>query len=53
MREWPATDTNRLQCVECDRVSREDERGWKGHLVATAPELTTTRMSAAAASANG
>jgi hypothetical protein len=20
--------TNRLQCVECGRVSREDERGW-------------------------
>jgi len=32
MREWPATYTNRLQCVECDRISREGERGWTAHL---------------------
>jgi hypothetical protein len=24
--------TNRLQCVECGRVSREDERGWTARL---------------------
>jgi hypothetical protein len=24
--------TNRLQCVECGRVSRENKRGWTGHL---------------------
>jgi hypothetical protein len=24
--------TNRLQCVECGRVSRENERGWKARL---------------------
>jgi hypothetical protein len=26
------TFTNRLQCVECGRVSREDERGWPARL---------------------
>jgi hypothetical protein len=25
-------DTNRLQCVECGRVSREDERDWTARL---------------------
>jgi hypothetical protein len=24
--------TNRLQCVECNRVSREGERGWAARL---------------------
>jgi uncharacterized protein YlaI len=24
--------TNRLQCVECRRVSHENERGWTAHL---------------------
>lgn len=31
-RDWSPVDTNRLQCVECGRVSREDERGWAAHL---------------------
>jgi hypothetical protein len=25
--------TNRLQCVECGRVSRENERGWTARLL--------------------
>jgi hypothetical protein len=25
---------NRLQCVECGRVSRENERAWRAHLTA-------------------
>ena len=25
-------DTNRHQCVECGRVSRENERGWTARL---------------------
>jgi hypothetical protein len=24
--------TNRLQCAECGRVSRENERGWRAYL---------------------
>jgi hypothetical protein len=32
MYERPAVFTNRLQCVECGRVSREDERGWTARL---------------------
>jgi hypothetical protein len=32
MREPKPVDTNRLQCVECGRVSQEDERGWRAHL---------------------
>ena len=26
------TYTHRLQCVECGRISREDERGWRAFL---------------------
>jgi ribosomal protein S27AE len=26
--------TNRLQCAECGRVSREGERGWTAYLTA-------------------
>jgi uncharacterized protein YlaI len=32
MREPTPVYTNRLQCAECDRVSREDERGWTARL---------------------
>jgi 5-methylcytosine-specific restriction endonuclease McrA len=32
MRERTPVDTNRLQCVECGRVSLEGERGWVAHL---------------------
>lgn len=32
MLERPPVWTNRLQCEECGRVSREDERGWKAYL---------------------
>lgn len=32
MRERAPVYTNRLQCVECGRVSRENERGWTAHL---------------------
>ena len=28
----PAIRTNRLRCVECGRVSRENERGWTARL---------------------
>jgi hypothetical protein len=28
----PAVFTNRLQCVECGRVSQENERGWTARL---------------------
>jgi hypothetical protein len=31
-REPTPVYTNRLQCVECGRVSREAERGWTAHL---------------------
>ena len=31
-RERPAVFTNRLQCVECSRVSQENERGWTARL---------------------
>ena len=31
MSERPAVDTNRLQCLECGRVSRENER-WTARL---------------------
>jgi hypothetical protein len=31
------TYTNRLQCVECGRVSREDERGWRAYLTDDEP----------------
>jgi hypothetical protein len=32
MREPTPTYTNRLQCVECGRVSQEGERGWTARL---------------------
>jgi predicted RNA-binding Zn-ribbon protein involved in translation (DUF1610 family) len=32
MNERTPLYTNRLQCVECGRVSREDERGWTAWL---------------------
>jgi hypothetical protein len=32
MREPTPTYANRLQCVECGRVSRENERGWTARL---------------------
>jgi hypothetical protein len=32
MREATPVYTNRLQCVECGRVSRENERGWTARL---------------------
>jgi hypothetical protein len=32
MRERTPVYTNRLQCVECDRVSRGGERGWTARL---------------------
>ena len=32
MRLPPAVSTNRLQRVECGRVSRENERGWTARL---------------------
>jgi hypothetical protein len=32
MYERPAVYTNRLECVECGRVSRENERGWTARL---------------------
>ncbi len=32
MREPTPVYTNRLQCVECGRVSRENEHGWKVRL---------------------
>jgi hypothetical protein len=32
MREPPPVFTNHLQCVECGRVSLEDERGWTARL---------------------
>ena len=32
MREPVPVYTNRLQCIECGRVSREDERGWTARL---------------------
>jgi hypothetical protein len=32
MREPTPVYTNRLECVECGRVSREGERGWKARL---------------------
>jgi hypothetical protein len=38
MPEWPAIYTNRLQCVECDRISREGERGSTAHLTADEDE---------------
>jgi hypothetical protein len=31
-RELTPVFTNRLQCVECGRVSRENERGWRAYL---------------------
>jgi hypothetical protein len=34
VREPTPVDTNRLRCVECGRVSRENERGWTAHLTA-------------------
>jgi RNase P subunit RPR2 len=30
--ERTPTDMNRLQCVECGRVSRENKRGWTARL---------------------
>jgi hypothetical protein len=33
-REPTPVYTNRLECVECRRVSRESERGWTAHLTA-------------------
>lgn len=32
MREPAPVFTNRLQCEECGRVSRENERGWTARL---------------------
>jgi hypothetical protein len=32
MREPTPVYTNRLQCAECGRVSRENERGWAARL---------------------
>jgi hypothetical protein len=32
MREPMPVYTNRLQCVECGRVSRENEHGWTARL---------------------
>jgi len=32
MREPVPAYVNRLQCVECGRVSPENERGWTGRL---------------------
>jgi Zn finger protein HypA/HybF involved in hydrogenase expression len=32
MREPTPVYTNRLQCAECGRVSRDDERGWTARL---------------------
>jgi hypothetical protein len=32
MYERPAVFTNRLQCCECGRVSRENERRWTARL---------------------
>jgi hypothetical protein len=32
MREPTLVFTNRLQCCECGRVSREGERGWTARL---------------------
>jgi hypothetical protein len=32
MLERPAIYTNRLQCAECGRVSRDGERGWTARL---------------------
>jgi hypothetical protein len=32
MREPAPVYTNRLQCVGCGRVSRENERGWTARL---------------------
>ena len=32
MHEPAPAYTNRLRCVECGRVSRENERGWTAHL---------------------
>ena len=32
MREPAPVYTNRLQCVECGRVSQDDERGWTARL---------------------
>jgi hypothetical protein len=31
-REPSPVDTNRLECVECGRVSRENQRGWTARL---------------------
>ena len=38
MREPTPVYTNRLQCEECGRVSRESERGWTAHLTDDEPE---------------
>lgn len=32
MLDSSSVHTNRLQCVECNRVSPEGERGWQAHL---------------------
>jgi hypothetical protein len=32
MREPTPVHANRLECVECGRVSEEDERGWTARL---------------------
>jgi ribosomal protein L44E len=34
LRDPTPTYTNRLQCVECGRVSHEGERCWRAHLTA-------------------
>ena len=38
MREPTPVYTNRLQCVECGRVSGENERGWTAHVTDDEPE---------------
>jgi hypothetical protein len=38
MLERPAVYTNRLQCEECGRVSREGERGWRAYLTSDEEE---------------
>ena len=37
-REPTPVYTARIQCVECGRVSRENERGWTAHLTDDEPE---------------
>jgi hypothetical protein len=48
MDERPAVYENRLQCEECGRVSRENERGWRAYL--TIDERSPRRRSSIAVS---